>query len=168
MEWTIQDLGAVGEFLGAIGVVITLVYLAYQIRQNTSQLKQNILTAKAAAVNASNIALRVTRQSIFESTEMPEIFLRGNENPGKLGEIQKLRYRLVMQNVTEVMVDIYTQTLMTGFSPETWATQGVTLVERVLGCPGGEWYWAQYADNYPASFRTEVDRILNNLSPGPQ
>ncbi len=108
MEWTIQDLGAVGEFIGAIGVVITLVYLAYQIRQNTSQLQQNILIAKAAAVNASNIALRVTWQSIFESTEMPEIFLRGNENPGELGEMQKLRYRLVMQNVTEVMVDIYT------------------------------------------------------------
>ena len=168
MEWTIQDLGAVGEFIGAIGVVITLVYLAYQIRQNTSQLKQNILIAKAAAVNASNIALRVTRQSILESTEMPEIFLRGNENPGELDEIQELRYRLIMQNVTEVMVDIYTQTLMTGFSPETWATQGVTLVERVLGCPGGEWYWAQYAGNYPSAFRTEVDRILNNLSPGPQ
>ncbi len=168
MEWTIQDLGAVGEFIGAIGVVITLVYLAHQIRQNTAQLKQNIPTAKAAAVNASNIALRVTRQSIFESTEMPEIFLRGNENPQELSEIQKLRYRLVMQNVTEVMVDIYTQTLMTGFSPETWATQGVTLVERVLGCPGGEWYWAQYAGNYPSSFRTEVDRILKNLSPGPQ
>jgi len=168
MEWTIQDLGAVGEFIGAIGVVITLVYLAYQIRQNTSQLQQNILIAKAAAVNASNIALRVTRQSIFESTEMPEIFLRGNENPQELGEMAMLRYRLVMQNVTEVMVDIYTQTLMTGFSPETWATQGVTLVERVLGCPGGEWYWAQYASNYPSSFRTEVDRILKNLSPGPQ
>lgn len=42
MEWTIQDLGAVGEFVGAIGVVITLIYLAYQIRQNTIQLEQNI------------------------------------------------------------------------------------------------------------------------------
>ena len=35
MNWTIQDLGAAGEFVGAIGVVVTLVYLAYQIRQNT-------------------------------------------------------------------------------------------------------------------------------------
>ena len=168
MEWTIQDLGAVGEFIGAIGVVITLVYLAHQIRQNTSQLKQNSLTAKAAAVNASNIALRETRQSIFESAEMPEIFLRGNENPKELSEMAMLRYRLVMQNVTEVMVDIYTQTLMTGFSPETWATQGVTLVERVLGCPGGQWFWEEYAGNYPPTFRTEVDRILSDLSPGPR
>jgi hypothetical protein len=39
MEWTVQDFGAVGEFVGAIGVVVTLVYLAYQIRQNTFQLE---------------------------------------------------------------------------------------------------------------------------------
>jgi hypothetical protein len=164
MEWTIQDLGAIGEFVGAIGVVITLGYLAFQIRQNTVQLKQTTLTAKAAAVNASNIALRETRLSIFESSEMPEIFIRGNDNPDELGEVPKLRYRLVMQNITEVMLDIYTQTSMTSFSPETWATQGVTLVERVLGTSGGQWFWATYAENYPPSFRAEVDRILQRTT----
>ena len=162
MDWTIQDLGAVGEFVGAMGVVITLGYLAYQIRQNTDQLQQTTLTAKAAAVNASNIALRENRQSIFESTEMAEIFLAGNENPEELGEVPMLRYRLVMQNVTEAMLDIYTQTAITSFSPETWATQGVTLVERVLGTSGGQWFWAAYDKNYPPSFRHEVDRILQN------
>jgi len=164
VEWTIQELGSVGEFVGAIGVVVTLGYLAFQIRQNTFQLKQNALTTKAAAVNASNIALRETRQSIFTSAEMSDFFLQGNENPGELGEVQMLRYRLVMQNVTEVMLDIYTQTAVTNFSPETWATQGTTLVKRVLGTSGGKWFWAMYADNYPPAFRGEVDRILRNLS----
>ncbi len=167
MEWTIQDLGALGEFIGAIGVVITLGYLAYQIRQNTVQLKQNTVTAKAVAVSASNTALREARRSIFETTEMAEIFLRGNENPEELDELQILRYRLLMQNITEVLEDIYTQTWITEFSPETWTTQGVTAVERVMGTRGGKWFWANYAHNYPSSFRTEIDRILQNISPGP-
>jgi hypothetical protein len=162
VEWTIQDLGAVGEFVGAIGVVFTLGYLAFQIRQNTFQLEQNALTTKAAAVNASNMALRETRQSIFCSAEMSEFFLRGNENPDELDEAQMLRYRLVMQNITEVMVDIYTQTAVTNFSPETWASQGVTLVQRVLGTSGGQWFWATYADNYPNAFCNEVNRILES------
>ena len=34
---TLEDLGNPGEFVGAIGVVISLIYPAYQIRQNTSQ-----------------------------------------------------------------------------------------------------------------------------------
>jgi hypothetical protein len=167
VEWTIQDLGAVGEFVGAIGVIVTLIYLAYQIRQNTVQLRQNVVTAQAAAVNASNITLRENRQSIFESAAMAEIFVRGNEDPLNLSEIELLRYRLVMQNIVEAMLDIYTQTAVTNFSPETWATQGVTLVERALGTTGGGWFWDNYANNYPKSFRSEVDRILPNLNTNP-
>ena len=87
MNWTIQDLGALGELIAAIGVVITLIYLAYQIRQNTVQLEQNTLAAQAAAVSASNMALRHTRHSIYESTEVSEIYCRGNENPRDLGEV---------------------------------------------------------------------------------
>jgi hypothetical protein len=41
MDWTIQNLGALGEFVGSIGVIITLVYLAVQIRQNTQSVRVN-------------------------------------------------------------------------------------------------------------------------------
>ena len=37
MEWTIQDLGAIGEFVGAFAVVVTLIYLTLQVRQSTAQ-----------------------------------------------------------------------------------------------------------------------------------
>jgi len=160
VEWTIQELGAAGEFVGAIGVVVTLVYLAYQIRQNTVQLEQSTRTARAAAQNASNTALRDTRASIFESDEMAEIFSMGNDDPEALGDIGKLRYRLCIQNVTEVMLEIHAQTLVTGFAPETWHTQGYTLVRRILATPGGRWFWEAFRDNYPLDFRVEVDRIL--------
>ena len=158
MNW--EAIGAIGEVTGALGVIVTLGYLAYQIRQNTVQLEQSTRSAKAAAVNASNIALRDTRQSIFASGETAEIFRRGNSSPRDLSELEELRYRLVIQNVTEVMVDIYTQTAVTGFSPETWETQGKSLVRRVLGTAGGRWFWSSYSDNYPAAFQAEVDEIL--------
>ena len=160
MDWSIQQLGAAGEFVGAIGVVVTLVYLAYQIRQNTIQLEQSTLAARAAAQNASNTALRETRASLFESEEMAEIFHIGNSNPEELSDVSRLRYRLAMQNVTDVMLEIYAQTLATGFAPETWNTQGQTLVERILATSGGQWFWAAFGHNYPSDFRMEVDRIL--------
>ncbi len=43
---TLQDLGNIGEFVAAIGVIISLVYLARQIRQNTE-------SVRAAAVDAA-------------------------------------------------------------------------------------------------------------------
>ncbi|MBW2725788.1 MAG: hypothetical protein JRE71_15510 [Deltaproteobacteria bacterium] len=38
---TLQDLGNIGEFVGAIGVVTSLVYLALQIRQQSRQINEN-------------------------------------------------------------------------------------------------------------------------------
>ena len=34
-EMTIQDLGSIGELIAAIATIFTLVYLAFQINQNT-------------------------------------------------------------------------------------------------------------------------------------
>ena len=42
---TTEILGNVGEFVGAIGVVVTLGYLALQIRQNTKTLRSSIYTS---------------------------------------------------------------------------------------------------------------------------
>ena len=42
-----QLLGNYGEFIGAVAVVVTLVYLAAQIRQNTKQLASSSLQALA-------------------------------------------------------------------------------------------------------------------------
>ena len=38
---TIMELGAIGEFLGAFGVIATLIYLAKQIRQNTRAMDES-------------------------------------------------------------------------------------------------------------------------------
>ena len=46
---SLEDLGNIGEFVAAVAVVISLVYLAVQIRQNTTQMSQNTL----AVANAS-------------------------------------------------------------------------------------------------------------------
>ncbi len=35
----LEDLGNIGDFLGGIGVVVTLAYLAVQIRQNSRSVK---------------------------------------------------------------------------------------------------------------------------------
>ena len=76
MEWTIQDLGAIGEFVGAFDVVVTLIYLTLQVRQSTAQAR---LTA-IQAVNASN-------DSAFNPIYIPEnarVWTQGQEDPDAL------------------------------------------------------------------------------------
>jgi hypothetical protein len=44
---TLENLGNLGEFLGAVGVIVTLVYLAVPIRENTRMMRANIRQARA-------------------------------------------------------------------------------------------------------------------------
>lgn len=162
MNW--EATGAIGELLGAFGVILTLVYLAFQIRQNTQQLVQNALSASASAVNASVTDLRENRRAVFESAELTDIWLKGLYNPHDLAENESYRVRLVMINAVSSLWDVYCQTIVTGFSRETWETQGVSTIERVLASPGGGSFWTQFRENYPNEFRAEVDRILASKS----
>jgi len=41
MEWTIQDLGALGEFVASIAVLITLIVLVAQVQQTKQAIRDN-------------------------------------------------------------------------------------------------------------------------------
>ena len=58
---TLQDLGNLGEFVGAIAVVISLVYLAAQIRQNTRALHSSSYSQAAEQLWLANLAIAQDR-----------------------------------------------------------------------------------------------------------
>ena len=146
-------IGAIAEIVGALAVVVTLAYLAREVRQNTS-------AAKAAAINASLVSVRENRRATLATAELSTIVISGNKNPLELSEIARQRYVWIMLNISDALLDIYTQTLETNFSPETWYTQGVAATLRTLGSEGGRWFWNNFASSYPGGFRQEVDRVL--------
>ena len=55
MDLSIQDWGALGEIIGAVGVIATLLFLAVQIRANT---KESRLTATAEIARDYNTYLQ--------------------------------------------------------------------------------------------------------------
>lgn len=55
---TIMELGAIGELLGAVGVIATLIYLAMQIRQNTHAMEENRRLSLAQTYQTRSDALQ--------------------------------------------------------------------------------------------------------------
>ncbi len=63
---TIQDLGALGELLGSVAVLATLVYLALQTRQNTTAIAAQ-LDATAIGTTQNAILLAATSSELAEA-----------------------------------------------------------------------------------------------------
>ena len=58
MNWTVQDLGALGELLGSIAVLLTLVYLAVQTRATRNAMElQTMMAATIPSMEINNAVL---------------------------------------------------------------------------------------------------------------
>jgi hypothetical protein len=60
---TLQDLGALGDLIGGLGVVVTLAYLAVQVRQNSSLITAQTVQASVDATQRV-LLLRVENASL--------------------------------------------------------------------------------------------------------
>lgn len=161
---SIQDLGALGDLIAAIGVVASLFYLAAQIRQNTKQIDENIKASKAAAVNTSLQLISDNRIAIYSDEGTARIWHRGLDDPCALDALEKLRFRMIFSNCMDALFNTYSLTKATNFSPETWVTQ-VATVRRIMKTKGGEWFWAEYQHEYRQDFRREIFSILTLDAP---
>lgn len=156
---SVQDLGALGDLIAAIGVVVSLFYLAVQIRQNTKQINENTKAIRAAAVNTGLQLIASNRMAISRDQGTANVWRRGLEDPDSLEATEKLRFRLIFSNVMDALFNTYSQTQATSFSPETWHAH-VASARRILDTKGGEWFWRAYQQEYRADFRAEIARIL--------
>ena len=73
---TIMELGALGEFVGAIAVVVTLVYLAAQIRHNTRVMEENERLALAQTYQMRADALQTMLVEAADSEHIGPIITR--------------------------------------------------------------------------------------------
>ena len=82
---TISELGSVGELIGAIATVATLMYLALQIRANT-------LSAKYSAIN--DIINRVIKwqSRIADTPDLMSSWKEGTQNYHGLNIEEKVRF----------------------------------------------------------------------------
>jgi hypothetical protein len=127
-----------------LAVLVTLVYLAVQIRQNTK-------AVEAAAVDSTTSHLSKIREVIFVNADVANMYRRGNEDPASLSEDDTIRYRLLVHNIMLALSNSITQASVSGLS-ESEAHSELSILGRVLGTPGGRWFWGHTGMNLRSHF----------------
>jgi len=142
MNW--EAIGAIGEVLGAVAVLVTLVYLAVQIRQNTQALK---VTAMG------------TLHDLHVVTEKNEPYVA---TLMKLGRNERLdpveRVVAVERFVTIVRAfeRLWLQQEMGAVAKEQFDRQ-IDLLRWALSLPQTRKMWAELAPNFTPGFRAVVE-----------
>jgi len=86
MNW--EAVGAVGEMAGAVGVIVTLAYLARQMRVNTIALQNETIRDSMQMVIDSY-------STVIADEDVAAIYLRGMQDFNALSDVEQIRFHYV-------------------------------------------------------------------------
>ena len=149
---SLQDLGGLGEFIGSIAVVLSLLYLAVQIRQNT---KAERATSRQTILDTFYAAL----WDLGASSERQRVLKAGFANFETLSDQDKAIFQLTL---LRYIGNLYNGILLRQsdmVDEETFSIIANTAVST-LATAGGRQWWEASRDGSSPTIRDYIDRRL--------
>jgi hypothetical protein len=148
MNW--EAIGALGEIVGAIAVVVSLVYLGVQIRAQNRE-------SRIASVHDVLEGFR-TEISAFRNAELAGLFGKGAKDFEALSDTEKIQFVAMIQGPFRFWEEAYHQHKENRLSLEMW--NGIHAQMRDFAAtPGCQRVWALRRHTYSDEFRSYVDKI---------
>lgn len=154
MNW--EAMGAIGEIVGAAGVIITLAYLAVQVRQNSRQLERGIEASRIAAEDAFGRGFDRWRELSVTDEEVADLFLRGMEDIESLGRSERLRFNYILASFNWLAWQVWRSQSLIGDT-------NAEIFRHLLLHPGGRAWYRSHRAFIPPDFRAAVDEVLEEL-----
>jgi hypothetical protein len=148
---SLEDLGNIGEFVAAVAVVVSLIYLAVQIRQNTTSLRH-------ASTQEILQGIAELNQFLGSTPEVTHLFWRGTFEPESLSEDEWHRFIHIASAMIrrfELMFLNHQQ----GFVPaQVWEAQTNNL-RRWFSAPGIQRWFSELGDGLDSEFQRYVEQL---------
>lgn len=150
MNW--DAIGALGEIIGAIAVIVTLIYLTIQVRESAR-------ASRAAAVTDATASVQAWYQEIGSNPESAKLFLEGMTNPDALPVARQFQFLMLVHSI------------FLGFQRTYFLSQAGTLdaglrdsigtaIHAVNHLPGIHLYWRVRRAFFQPEFVSWVEELL--------
>jgi hypothetical protein len=159
---TIQDWGAIGELVGGVAVIVTLIYLALQVRQNTRQFSRSVEATQLAAFERNVESGNRIRELLLLHPDLIALLLKGYESYKELDTSEKIRFGMLLRNIFSAMQGAYIRQLSVEHDPQKFEGSQRMLDEILLNPGVREWLEENEPDWRP-EFRKLVDLRLEAI-----
>lgn len=148
MNW--EAIGAIGEFVGAIVVVITLLYLAVQIRQTSKSIEVSALRDTTAQWNHWS-------ELLATSPDLAAIVVRGNQSYRQLSDEEALRYGAYVQSFFDNVESSRTLSVLHKLDTDLEVTEAI--VRRRISTNGFYEWWTENMQDYDRDFVDWIEKV---------
>jgi hypothetical protein len=130
--------------------VVSLVYLAIQIRQNTRAVRTSTFHGVTDSFNHLNA-------TIAQDESLARIFRVGSAGLSELTDDERVRFSFLFLGAFRIFETLYYQNQHGTGDPALWAAEVATM-KALLGSSGGLEWWKSNPLSFTPEFRAYVDR----------
>jgi len=123
---TLNELGNLGEFISGLAVVVTLVYLAVQIRHNTRAVRSSMHQDMIEST------LRIA-ESVSDTDDLGRIVLHADEGYDELTDVERIRFDAYAERVFNNFESVfysYRNSMIEEDLWESWESSYLTDISR--------------------------------------
>jgi len=163
---TISELGSLGEFIGSIVVVITLIYLAIQVRQNTLQSNQSMRVAQTQISNEITQKYQLFMWELAKSRHLRDVWNKtlSAQSADDLDEDEQAVAYNLLYHLFLTSQDAFLSRELEVYPEGQEDTDFKWLTNQVLSAPYPlRWWNEQLAlGSFGGSYRAAVDKAISD------
>ena len=149
-NWNLRDWGVFAEIVGAIAVVLSLLFVAFSINRNTNELR-------GAAWERMLDRAEMTSQMVVESADLARIVVAGESDPDALTPEEYFRFRHFAGIRFGAWESVFGHHQLGRINSRTWGLWHEYNIE-VLNLPGYRKVWLEVQAVYDPEFREILQR----------
>jgi len=149
---TLDQLAALAEILAAVAVVISLVYLAVQVRQSNRQGRAEARYAFVQATSDINL-------TIANDKQLASVWRRGLEAPDQLDPDETMQLWMFLGQSCNAWMVMYHLHLDGLLAPNQWHVVRND-VSAIMCSAGGRAFWKIARDAFDPAFKTFIEEAL--------
>ena len=147
----LDALGNIGDFLGGVGVVVTLLYLAVQIRQNTWSSRSESYQAAVSSVSDQTFNLWVNP----ESARLVQVGMFDLE---ALSPFERNQFTGIMSAMIRTLENIHYQYISGAIDQSLWLGWEWRIA-TTFSTPGVQTWWSNQKKSYSEEFQALIDNL---------
>ena len=153
----ISELANYADVVGGIAVLISLIYVAIQIRQNTKM---------AQTSNYADLSFKVSEFNnlIASDSELADIYNRGIERFDNLSAVEKTRFNFAISRLMQAIQAMF-HLRRRGYIDSELAQTNFDSIAVFLTAPGIEEWWSANRKWWECGFRDFMDGMIESNKP---
>jgi hypothetical protein len=152
LRMKLSDWASVAEIIGAVAVVVSLIYVGYQVNDNTSAIR-------SAAANDASVAMQTWYLEMGSNRQASDLWFNAMTSPEPLSTHDEFQFMMMMHAVLLGMQNSYLLS-QEGTIDAEFREAITTAVIAVKDLPGMGRYWRQRRDFFHRGFAEYVDDLL--------